>query len=103
MMSLANHLCSRHSFAVAYSGQLTHHGLILPFERKTIKALARTKSPGQFSLGGWRLEVEVGVRDVEGETTAPESVAEWRILARYLQQGTSAENGVLVRDVSSSD
>jgi hypothetical protein len=95
--------CVRDSFAAAYSGQLTHRGLILPSERTTIKALLRAKSPGQFSVGGWQLEVEVGMRDATILTKSAPSSAEWRILARYLQQPSGSENVILVRSVQTSN
>jgi hypothetical protein len=95
--------CVRHSFAAAYSGQLTHRGLILPSERTTIEALLRAKSPGQISLGGWQLEVEVGTRDAAISAKNMPSSPEWRILARYLQHPSGSENVILVRGVQTSN
>jgi hypothetical protein len=92
----------RHSFAAAYSGQLTHHGFILPSERATVKVLLRAKSPGQFSVGGWQIDVEVGTRDAAISAESAPSSSEWRIIARYLQQPSESENVVLVRSVQAS-
>ncbi|PVF97590.1 hypothetical protein CPB86DRAFT_785718 [Serendipita vermifera] len=102
----------KYAFSPTYSGQLTHRGVVQPYEHSSIKALLRVSSPGQYMLSGWRLEIDLGEAGA-GLSTKPDSRSDgdengddedapnsWTIRRRYLQQSSGDEVVILVKNVA---
>jgi len=71
-----------------YQGKLLHRATLGPGEHHTFQVTFWASRPGQYGLGAWQIENDVG----EISSTAES----WRTRSRYLQ-GPSSEGCVLVR------
>jgi len=71
-----------------YQGKLLHRAILGPGERHTFPVAFWASRPGQYGMGAWCIENDVGEMSSTAES--------WRTRSRYLQ-GPSDEGCVLVR------